>query len=651
MQDDKIVQEEYMRRYLLMALVSLIAVLSSCTLAVGPSNTLDSTNLADFQRRIMTTFDILNGSAITEKALTPFENRGIASQSKATVPIFGSQSFDLPTAGITEPVIIDKYPEVDQTSSWTVGTTTTANVYLVKVATVFADGDIRKHQDEWYYILSSDLVWTTADPVCKEDGTPAQSHRARNRLTYDDGSYQDEVIVNTKYYSDTDAFAAFGIDGSLDYPGAFLPKVNDDASYSSVVVYTRTFTDKPDFSFWSGNRVQTIVGIRYYTEILSTDHSVLTGSMIVFEKSITSLYSYAGDFLDAYSSLFLPVLSGTPDQAMLALTVIRQESTYKVASYTDGSNYTLSYSDPSNTRDTRAKTRVVNIPAQKDNYVTRINDEASEITEAYNTLWIPAANDPAIIDLSTATTIDIKDSNEVVAADGSQPIVITTDSPTGDLGTLYASIENGTLVGIGETSDIEGDLSGTGDVNVFSGSQGIRLPNPDNAFGYHLKGTVQAWVYINAITDTPGIVHAGILPDFPDELFSLQFMGANTAPVFGLVAQSPYKYDLVTSNKKLATKRWYYVVATWDVVAKSLKIYVDAEMTGSIATKNVKTTSVFSTDAPIVIGSQFFDDTKVLKGYYGFNGKINGVLIDDYVWTAEAIKAFYDANKAKTSSW
>ena len=43
--------------------------------------------------------------------------------------------------------------------------------------------------------------------------------------------------------------------------------------------------------------------------------------------------------------------------------------------------------------------------------------------------------------------------------------------------------------------------------------------------------------------------------------------------------------------------------------------------------------------------------TQVLSGYYGFNGKINGVMVDTAVWSASDIQAFYNANKDKTAGW
>jgi hypothetical protein len=158
-------------------------------------------------------------------------------------------------------------------------------------------------------------------------------------------------------------------------------------------------------------------------------------------------------------------------------------------------------------------------------------------------------------------------------------------------------------------------------------------------------------VYIITPTNFGGIVHSGKEADFSDEIWSLQFWGSNNTPCFSLSSQSTYKYDYITSKQSLNNNRWYYLVATWDLAANSMNIYVDGQNKGTSKFRNVSTSSNFATVSPVVIGSQFYDDTKLLSGYYGVNGKINGVLISDQVLTATAIKAFYDANKAKTASW
>ena len=651
--DDMIVQEDLMKRTTLLTVALIILFAASCTFNATPPSTISGVDVAEFQREIMTTFDILNGSAVqADRALTPFSVVAPIAQSRATVPVWNlpgaSLSLSNVSGGSANGTKTD-YPEIGQTSSWTVEETAVDKVYLVKMTTTFPAGDLRDNQVESYYIKDVDTIgeWTTAESITDANGTANATFRVQNELTYSDGSVQVEKILDT-----ASLFAAFNVNGGLDYPGAFVPVADPTARYSSVVVYTRTFTNTPNYSFWSGNQVKTIVGVRYYTEVFNADKTVLSGSMLVFEKAITSLYSLSGDFLNVNSSLFLPTLAGTPDQAMLALTVIRQESTYAVTNYANADSYTLDYAASSNGRNTRAMTRVVNIPAQQDNYITLINDEAALITSAYSTLWIPTGDDPAILELSNAETINVKETNQVVSIEGSADIdIVVSDVPVGDLGTLYTAVRDGKVpTSSAVPNDISGDLSGEGDIKTFTGEEGMLLDLPASSYAT-IKGTVQAWVYINGATDTGGLVHAGIKSDFLDELWTLQFLGTSTAPVFGLVAQGPYKYDILTSTQKLNLRKWHYVAATWDLAANSMKMYVDGRARGSAGFSNVKLTSNFATESPVVIGSQFYDGTHALAGYYGFNGKINGVLIDSRVWSATEITAFYEANKGNTANW
>ncbi|MCA1950453.1 MAG: LamG domain-containing protein, partial [Treponema sp.] len=641
------------------ATLILASGFASCTLTASTFNL--SGELGSFRSSYMTTFDVLNNSfAQSGKALVPF-NKGVDSTlARATVPVDSSTAITLPTTvGATVTGSQSNYPEVGQTSSWTITKTVTPNVYYVQVLTTFPTYDPREKQEEWYYILDNPDGspaalgrWTNADIVVKADGTADSKFRNRNRLYYRDGSYQDEVIVDVKRYDGHNAFAPFDINGSLDYPGAFVPQTDTNAAYASVVVYTRNFNDTPSYSFWKGNRAQAIVGIRYYTEKVSADHSQLVGTTLVFEKAITSTKNESGNFLNTYSSLFLPDLAANTDNAFLALTVVRQQTTYKLSSYSGPSTYTVDYN--SATRDTRAKTRVVNIATQQDNYVTLINNEAAQITSAYDTFWIPSGNDPAIVNLSSGTVFD-KSANQVVTTSDSAPLSITTVNPTGDLGQFYRALKAPDSVGTGSTNDIPGDLVGTGDVKVFNGAQGMTLPSTGTVYDFYNKGTIQAWVYITKPAKYAGIVHAGVKTNFSDEIWTLQFMSNGNDPGFGLAAQNPYTYDLVIAKTKLNTGLWYYLVATWDLAAKQMKIYINGVLNNSGSFKNVKTTSTFAGPAnppvPVVVGSQFFDSTQLLNNYYGFNGKINGVLIENRVWSDVEIKNFYEANKAKTAAW
>ena len=656
-----------MKHGYILGVAILLAALASCTLTSTPPALSESGELSSFRSSYMTTFDVLNNSFNQSgKALVPYNKPKGVTLARATVPVDSSTAIPLPQdSGNIVTGSQANYPEVGQTSTWTITKAAAPNVYYVQVLTTFPTYDPREKQEEWYYLLDnrdgnpSDYgTWTNADVVCKPNGTVDATYRERNRLYYRDGSYQDETIVDVRTAGS--GFALFDVNGSLDYPGAFIPNTEASAVYSSVVVYTRIFTDAPSYSFWSGKRAQAIVGIRYYTENISGDHTQLIGTTVAFEKAIMSTENTAGDFIDAYSSLFLPDLAANPNQAFLALTVVRQQTTYGITNYntTGPVSYTVNYD--SATRDTRAKTRVVNIAALQDNYVTLINDEAAQITSAYDTLWIPRGDDPAILNLSGDASVFDKSQNTVMTTNDSAPLEIITSGATGDLGVFYKALEEKTVDDLGSAipdgQDIPNDLVGTGDVKVFDGAQGISLPQVGGAtYDFHDRGTIQAWVYITQPAAFGGIVHAGVKSDFTDEIWSLQFWSNGNDPCFSLSAQSPYKFDYLVARTKLNTGRWYYLVATWDLAAGKMYLYIDGVLNNSKSFKNVKASSTFAGPAnppvPVVVGSQFFDGSQLLNNYYGLNGKINGVIIENRVWTAAEIKSFYDANKAKTAAW
>ncbi|MBU1080699.1 MAG: LamG domain-containing protein [Spirochaetes bacterium] len=648
--DDAVgVLEEPMRRIAATAIVASV-LFASCTLTTTPPVLSSAGELESFQGSYMTTFDILNGSFLPSgRALSPFGSAASppASVSKATVPTWGSTSYALPsTVGASLTGSRANYPEPGQSTSWTVTKTAVSEVYDVRVTTTFADYDPRERQEEWYYIRNvNDAIWTNADPICTAAGVDDAKARTKNALTYRDGSVQDETIVAA--FPPGSGFAAFDIAGSLEYPEAFAPVSDAAAQWSSVVAYSRVYADSPSFSFWSGNRVRAIVGVRFYTEHFINGGAQLQGSTLVFEKAATSLTSQSGDVLDPGSAFFLPDIASSPDQAYLALSVVRQKIVYDYDAATQAPAY------DSATRDARTKTRVIGIANQQDKYVEIINAEAAEITNATGTIWIPIGYDPAIVNLDTAVTVDTKTTNLAVSTTDSTPVEVVTDTPINGAGTLYAAI-NGTPIETLVTSDITSDLldgNGSNIVATYNGKQGTLVDS--TAYAFNDKGTVQAWVYVKKTVDTPGLVHAGVLPDFSDEIWTLQFLGSNNTPVFALVAQGPsgYTYDMVKSSERLNLERWYHLAATWSRADDSMRIYVNGVLRGSRSLSNIRSSSVFAQGSKVVIGSQFYSSKTSLAGYYGFNGKINGVLIDNYAWSSADVAAFYGANKDKTASW
>ena len=106
---------------------------------------------------------------------------------------------------------------------------------------------------------------------------------------------------------------------------------------------------------------------------------------------------------------------------------------------------------------------------------------------------------------------------------------------------------------------------------------------------------------------------------------------------------------MAKSKTRLNTGQWYYLVGTWD--ADKVRIYINGVEDKS-ANNTLITKTAYVSDAPLVIGSQLADsEAQVLRGYYGTNGRINGVKISGAAKSAAEILQFYSANKELTVNW
>jgi hypothetical protein len=168
-------------------------------------------------------------------------------------------------------------------------------------------------------------------------------------------------------------------------------------------------------------------------------------------------------------------------------------------------------------------------------------------------------------------------------------------------------------------------------------------------------GTVEAWVYINQQVDTGGIVHKGVLADFTDEAWSLQFWGnqGQIAWVIDKPGSSGAQYDLLTSKINLNTKKWYYLVATWDATVnpKYINLYINGTLNNTMLPSWTPNEADPANTSAIVIGSQLPTQYNATYGYFGFNGKINGVRIAATPMSATTVAANYATYLPQTVNW
>ncbi len=334
----------------------------------------------------------------------------------------------------------------------------------------------------------------------------------------------------------------------------------------------------------------------------------------------------------------------------MAESVLRQQVTYDLDST---GNLILS----TGKKATNMQTRVADITGQSSFYIGQLNtDYASLLTSQTDTspLYTPTG---AVAEVLAANPSAFAYSRtQAVPANGiplSVPAGTADNTGTGDLATLYTSIQEGAAA-IPTGSNIPGAIpTGTSELQ-YNGAQGTTLPNIP-AYQLGSTGTVEAWVYINQQVDTAGIVHKGVDPSFSDEAYSLQFWGNQGQVAFALdkPLSAGSSYDLVTSTFNLNTAKWYYLVATWDttVSPKVLKLYINGTLNSSTTITNATSGADSSNTSAVLIGSQLPTQYNALYGYFGFNGKINGVRISSTPMSAATVAANYSTCILQTPNW
>jgi hypothetical protein len=673
------------------------ALLASCTLATGHKNDPtepSSIEIADFQRSFMSSYyaertGAPSGMAGGPRALTPFSVQSRDSASKATVPL---QKLTSVAFASLAPLSIPNYPEPGQTTSFTAtkvsGTPAGTEVYDIVSTTAFPSGDLRASYVEEYYVqnvglnsastpwntgTTPDLNWTAADPIVRKDSGGAWaadpvdgvngyliedlSARVKMLLTFRDGSTRTETIVSSSLAGGAKFDpAAFDVAGSLDLSQAFVPAASSDPNvmYSSVVKYYVTPKTTYNFWFWAGSSQQTILGIRYYTEIATppTGTGTYTAYTASFEKTLSTLTTTGGTFTSTLASVF----SGSTFDT-LAESVLRQQVVYKLGQTTGASPYFIP--DPSSTGaiTTNMKTRVVNIAGKKDFYLSQSNSDNVLLSSAGSTIYIPTGDADAILAGDSSLNVFTRD-QQIKPATGTLPFAISlADYPgIGDLATLYTSITEGTAAATPiATAPANSSLTGGANSFTFVGQQAVGLQTT-SALDLSSAGTVEAWVYLNAITDTAGIVHNGVKADFSDEGYSLQGWGNSGQVGIILDKMDPNAsgaYDSVLSSTNLAKKKWYYIAATWDKATKKICLYINPTTTAPNATGTMNLTAAgvrYKTDQ-VILGSQLPTSYSSTYGYFGIDGRIVGANVTARALTAAEVLKNYNDYKGSTGTW
>jgi len=664
-----------MSKYLF-TLLPIIFIVTSCSLLVGKQNvatTPSSVEISSLQKGFMSSYyaeraGAPSGVSAGARVLTPFNASG-RNASKATVPVasLGTASFASLIGKTT--TISGDYPEPGQSTSFTLSSYDTAPngnpIYDVRVTTTFPATDIRKSYLEEYYVedvgpsggsLSSwsayDGSWTIADPVVKLSGglwTQDQAARVQMLLAFRDGSTRTETIVSSSLSGGPKFSAnAFDVTGSLDMSTAFIPATTTESGvlFSSVVMYYVTPATSYSYWFWSGSSQQTILGVRYYTEVADASASTYSCYTASFEKTLNTLTTTGG----SYTTTLKTVTSGSSFDT-LAESVLRQKVVYALSSATSGAT---SYYVPTGTGavTTNMKTRVVNISGKKDFYLSQLNSDNVTLSSwASSTIYVPTGDVTEIISEDTGASVFARNQQTTSVASGTLPFAVTTvDSASlGDLGTLYYSLIKGAAAGAIANAP-SSNLMSSGTEYSFNGQQAAGT-SASSSLSLASAGTVEAWVYLNTVTNTAGIVHKGVAVDFSDECFSLQGWGATGQVAIVLdKAGSGNTYDIVKSSTNLAKQKWYYIAATWDTSTKKIYLYVNGSQSASGA-MSTTSSGVRDNASAIILGSQLPVSYSSTLGYFGIDGKIVGANVTASALSAATIASNYSAYKGNTAGW
>jgi len=636
--------------------VCVVVLLASCALFNQTTSTVSASDMSSFQKIFMSSYYAERGGIPAgAKGLTPFLKIARSGQNTGAKTTINSFGFTDAHFASLAPTTFANYPEPGQTTTFTISLKDAVNhVYDVTATTTYPSNDERQSYVEEYYLmdgnptysLGPDGIWDRNDAIVKQSGSSwvqDQKARVKQVLTFTDGTTRTETIIATSDTGSQTRFDPFPVTDPLDFTQSFAPLAgtNPNVTYSSVVMYYITPAANTSFWFWQGTQAKTILGIRYYTETeLSPGTAQGFNSYTVsFEKTIDTLTTTGGSYAQTLQTVF----AGSQFSA-LAETVLRQQVTYDLDS---AGNLILSTGQ----KITNMQTRVADISSLKDFYLTQTNADYVQLSSwDTSSIYMPTG---AVAQVVAADPTKFLYARSLSGAYNGQPLAVLSSSVgTGDLATLYTSIQAGNGVTITGTT-IPNSVQPAGQEWVYNGTQGTSVADIP-AYDLGAKGTVEAWVYINQQTDTGGIVHKGDLATFLDECWSLQFWGPYGQVAFvidPIGATGSGGYALLTSTVNLNLGAWYYLVGTWDATAPTpyMNLYINGTLNASLASASVVTARTNSSG--VHVGSQLPVQYDTTYGYFGFNGKINGVRVSTTPMSAATVASNYATYVSQTSSW
>lgn len=280
-----------------------------------------------------------------------------------------------------------------------------------------------------------------------------------------------------------------------------------------------------------------------------------------------------------------------------------------------------------------------------------IDESSHTISVSFSSAKIMAGLIASFISTGTGITAGGTDQvSGVTANDFSSPVVytVTAENGTSENYTVnanrvpeiiglwnfeYGSDSSYTIVG---ATEIEGIL---GNALLFNSGNYVRVPDSDS-LTLASEGSIEVIIYAYAHKPYAGIVHKGVLKDFSDESYSLQFWG--TGGVDGTVRFSIFNdtgdYAYIDSSTKLTVKTWYHIVTTWD--SSTINLYINGNLEKSIPNTIGK---VRDSAGDLIIGAQLPVTYSSSWSNLVFNGIIDRVQIKSKAFTASEVSGLYQA--------
>lgn len=169
----------------------------------------------------------------------------------------------------------------------------------------------------------------------------------------------------------------------------------------------------------------------------------------------------------------------------------------------------------------------------------------------------------------------------------------------------------------------------------FDGLNDAVYVNHSKILNLSTSGTIEAWINVDVINPSSGIIHKGELSNYTDEEYSLQFYWSSGQynKICFILGNSSGKegitWNKLVSKTSLDTGKWYHLAAVWD--ANYMYLYINGSL------DNFMTNSVFPTanTGGLIIGANCFNRNTVV---YPFDGKIDEVRIWNITRTETEIR-------------